>query len=73
MDVVRRRMQLHGMYCKKSQRVRPSAIRLAQELFHDQGLRGFYRGLAPELLKVVPMVGITFGCFERVKALLQVD
>lgn len=72
-DVVRRRMQLHGMYCAKSRQKRPSAFKLASSLFKEQGVRGFYRGLAPELLKVVPMVGITFGCFDRIKRMLQVD
>lgn len=70
-DVIRRRMQLYGMYTHATPTStldrRPRAISIARALYLEQGLRGFYRGLAPELLKVVPMVGITFGSFEYFK------
>lgn len=66
-DVIRRRMQLCGMYSKQSS----NAILMAKTLYMEQGVRGFYRGLAPELIKVVPMVGITFGAFDQIKRLLH--
>lgn len=44
----------------------------AKTLFQREGIRGFYRGLAPELLKVTPMVGFTFGTYEAMKEFLGV-
>ena len=70
-DVIRRRMQLSGMYCKISGS--QTAIEIASTLYTEQGARGFYRGLAPELLKVIPMVSITFGSFERLKHILDIS
>jgi hypothetical protein len=51
----------------------PTTWHIARDLFYQQGLRGFYRGLAPELLKVIPMVGITFGTFDKLKQLMEID
>jgi hypothetical protein len=39
--------------------------------FRASGIRGLYRGLTPELLKVVPMVGITFCTFEMCSEFLR--
>ncbi|GJN05838.1 hypothetical protein PR202_ga23506 [Eleusine coracana subsp. coracana] len=37
----------------------------------NEGLRGFYRGIAPEYLKVVPSVGIAFMTYETLKSMLS--
>ena len=42
------------------------AIRIAQE----EGIATFYRGLAPRLLSVVPMIGIQFGVYEFMKKVM---
>ncbi|CAK4081310.1 unnamed protein product [Aphanomyces euteiches] len=68
-DVVRRRMQISGIHGDP----KPSAWHIATDLFEQQGVRGFYRGLTPELLKVIPMVGITFGTFDFLKEYLEID
>ncbi|KAF0700446.1 Aste57867_9030 [Aphanomyces stellatus] len=68
-DVIRRRMQISGIHGD----ARPTAWAIAADLFQQQGVRGFYRGLTPELLKVIPMVGITFGTFDTLKQYLQID
>jgi hypothetical protein len=39
------------------------AIRITQE----EGIKTFYRGLAPRLMSVVPMIGIQFGVYEAMK------
>lgn len=74
-DVLRRRLQLHTLYspCSRRSSGAPDIRSIASSLYQEQGVRGFYRGLTPELLKVVPMVGITFGSFDRMKKWLQVD
>ncbi|TDH66877.1 hypothetical protein CCR75_005352 [Bremia lactucae] len=71
-DVVRRRLQISAIHAKPAG-IKPTSLGIASELFQAQGIRGFYRGLTPELMKVVPMVGITFGTFERLKKLLTVE
>lgn len=37
-------------------------------LYHSDGLRGFYRGLGPNLLRVVPSTCVTFLVYENVRA-----
>ncbi|KAG7396688.1 Hydrogenosomal carrier protein [Phytophthora boehmeriae] len=71
-DVVRRRLQISAIHAE-SAGIKPTPSGIASELFQTQGISGFYRGLTPELMKVVPMVGITFGTFERLKQLLAVE
>lgn len=42
-----------------------------REILQNEGPRGFYRGIAPEYLKVVPSVGIAFMTYETLKSLLS--
>lgn len=44
-----------------------SAYQEAKKLIRTEGMRGMYRGIVPELLKVTPMVGITFSVFEYIQ------
>lgn len=68
-DVVRRRLQISGIHSTN-----PSGLfTIASQLFKEQGVRGFYRGLTPELMKVIPMVGITFGMFDKLKGWMDID
>lgn len=67
-DVVRRRMQVMG---------EPSAANISHSAYHESirifkagGIRGMYRGIVPEILKVTPMVGITFSVYEFVADIL---
>lgn len=41
-------------------------VRIARE----EGMKTFYRGLAPRLLSVVPMIGIQFGVYEAMKKVM---
>lgn len=42
-------------------------VRIAQE----EGIKTFYRGLAPRLISVVPMIGIQFGVYEAMKKVMM--
>ncbi|CAF0868808.1 unnamed protein product [Didymodactylos carnosus] len=42
-------------------------------IFRDEGLRGFFRGLLPNLLKTVPAAVLTLLSYEKVKELLTVS
>jgi hypothetical protein len=41
-------------------------IRITQE----EGIKTFYRGLAPRLMSVVPMIGIQFGVYEAMRKVM---
>lgn len=43
-----------------------AAVRIAKE----EGMDAFYRGLAPRLISVVPMIGIQFGVYEFMKKVM---
>jgi len=58
-DTVRRRMQVRGLVRHGSDSVAESA-----RIFKAEGFKGLYRGILPELLKVTPMVGLTFMTYE---------
>jgi hypothetical protein len=59
-DLLRRRMQL-------SSSASVSLLNCLNEIHQRHGLRGFYRGLTAELLKVVPYVGVLFMTAEIIK------
>ncbi|KAI9761023.1 MAG: hypothetical protein M4579_001286 [Chaenotheca gracillima] len=44
---------------------------VTRKTFKGEGFRGFFRGITPNLLKVVPAVSITYVTYENSKALLN--
>jgi solute carrier family 25 phosphate transporter 23/24/25/41 len=40
-------------------------------MWRDEGIRGFYRGMIPNYLKVVPSISITFLVYEWMKTVLD--
>jgi solute carrier family 25 phosphate transporter 23/24/25/41 len=40
--------------------------------YNQEGLIGFYRGLAPTLLKVLPAVSISYVVYENMKSYLKI-
>jgi hypothetical protein len=52
---------------------RTTSIQLARDIFRKEGIGGFYRGLAPELLKVCPMVAIVFCSYEIIHDALNAE
>jgi len=41
--------------------------------FQHEGFRGFYKGLLPNLLKVVPAASITYMVYESMKKNLDLE
>lgn len=70
MDTIRRRMQIQNLHVPPEQRLtsRQQFYRLATK----EGMTSLYRGLTPELLKVVPMVGTLFVVYESTKDFFDV-
>lgn len=70
MDTIRRRMQVQNLHIPVAQRM--NSRQQLYHLVHREGLRSLYRGLTPELLKVIPMVGTMFVTYEQAKEILNV-
>jgi solute carrier family 25 phosphate transporter 23/24/25/41 len=70
MDTIRRRMQIQNLHFSPANRL-TSAQQFSRLVFQE-GLSSLYRGLAPEMMKVVPMVGTMFVVYEWSKEFLDV-
>ena len=72
-DVVRRRLQVVGLttHMDATQVIKVNAYSEFVKIIEVEGLRGVYRGIVPELLKVTPMVGITFSAYEFLMNILE--
>ncbi|KAK3387275.1 mitochondrial carrier domain-containing protein [Podospora didyma] len=44
---------------------------VARKTIKNEGFRGLYKGLTPNLLKVAPALSITWVCYENMKRLLE--
>lgn len=44
-----------------------------KKTFQHEGFRGFYKGLFPNLLKVVPSASITYMVYEAMKKSLALE
>jgi solute carrier family 25 phosphate transporter 23/24/25/41 len=71
MDTIRRRMQIQNLHVDLEHRL--TSRQQLMRLVKDEGLGSLYRGLKPELLKVIPMVGTMFLVYESSKDLLNVE
>ena len=81
MDVLRRRMQVVGILASQTKEGLASSVSTAasndsvvtmfKKILRTEGARGFYRGILPELLKVIPMVSVTFSMYEFTLKLLS--
>ena len=69
LDVVRRRMQVSRMQDSAMPHKGPWG--LAMHMWRQEGWRAFYRGMFPNLLKVVPAISTSFVTFEWSKKLLN--
>ncbi|KAG7346243.1 mitochondrial carrier protein [Nitzschia inconspicua] len=69
-DTIRRRMQIQNLHVDPEHRL--SSAEQLTRLVRNEGLSSLYRGLTPEMLKVVPMVGTMFMVYEWSKDVLDV-
>ncbi|EJK75564.1 hypothetical protein THAOC_02713 [Thalassiosira oceanica] len=68
-DTVRRRMQIQGQHLAPEDRM--TGLQMIRQFLKNDGVRGFYRGLRPEVLKVIPMVTTMFTTYEWLKEKLM--
>lgn len=65
-QVIRARMQAHKS-TSASYTPNPGVIGLIKDVWRNEGAVGFYKGLFPNLLRVVPSTCVTFLVYENVK------
>jgi solute carrier family 25 phosphate transporter 23/24/25/41 len=70
MDTIRRRMQIQNLHIEPEHRM-TSYQQFMQSVRHE-GLASVYRGITPEMMKVIPMVGTMFFVYESAKEMLDV-
>lgn len=71
MDTIRRRMQIQNLHItEKSKRL--SSMQQFYTLCRREGFSSLYRGLTPELMKVIPMVGSMFYTYEFAKEMFKI-
>lgn len=67
-DVLRRKMQMQGF--NSYHPVHGSTWACVKHTWQTQSIGGFYKGLIPNYLKVVPSIAITFVVYEKVKKMV---
>ncbi|XP_061350288.1 LOW QUALITY PROTEIN: nicotinamide adenine dinucleotide transporter 1, chloroplastic-like [Gastrolobium bilobum] len=74
LDVIKTRFQVHGTPQLANGSVKGSVIvGSLEQIFHKEGLRGMYRGLAPTVLALLPNWAVYFTMYEQLKSLLCSD
>ncbi|XP_016073653.1 PREDICTED: calcium-binding mitochondrial carrier protein SCaMC-1-like [Miniopterus natalensis] len=63
LSLLRTRMQAQAL----KEKGKTSMIRLIQDIYKKEGKRGFFRGLTPNILKVLPAVIVGSVVYEKVK------
>ena len=64
-QVVRARLQMYD-----ANRTYQSARDVVSQILKNEGLAGFYKGLGPNLLRVLPSTWVTFLVYEKTKVYL---
>lgn len=66
MDVLRRRIQLNrSEYSSYTDAIK--------KIMMKDGIKGFYRGLFPHFLTVIPAAGISLASYDLAKLLLKIN
>lgn len=68
-DVVRRTVQANVSLGKRGRKWYLETVR---DLYREEGVRGFYNGLAVTCVKIVPTMGLAFMVNELMKSYLHI-
>lgn len=52
---------------------KPSMLTLLRNILTQEGVPGLYRGISPNLLKVIPAVSMSYVVYEYTRIVLGVD
>ncbi|KAL3904293.1 MAG: hypothetical protein SGILL_010124, partial [Bacillariaceae sp.] len=70
MDTIKTRLVVQSSQKILSDTAYKGIVDCAVRIAREEGIRTFYRGLAPRLISVVPMIGIQFGVYEAMKRIM---
>jgi hypothetical protein len=70
MDTIKTRLVTQMSSAATSEAAYKGIIDCAVRVTREEGIKTFYRGLAPRLISVVPMIGIQFGVYEAMKKVM---
>lgn len=70
--LVRTRLQAQGACCGSTRRYTGMLDVIRQTVQHE-GMRGLYKGVLPNMMKLAPAAGISWFVFEEIKACLGID
>lgn len=68
-NLVRTRLQAQGT--KAHPRMYTSALDCARTTIRTEGFKGLFKGITPNLLKVIPSVSITYVVYENAKTIMH--
>ncbi|KAL2127535.1 hypothetical protein VTI74DRAFT_10574 [Chaetomium olivicolor] len=71
LNVLRTRLQTQGTAMHPP--TYTGIVDVATRTVRNEGVRGLYKGLTPNLLKVAPALSITWVCYENMKGLLGLN
>lgn len=63
--LIRTRLQAQELPMNSSKR--DTMTKLLKNIYENEGIRGLYRGLLPNIIKVVPAVSISYVVYEKMK------
>ena len=46
-------------------------VAIAKDMWKQEGVRSFYKGITPRVLRVAPGQAIVFAVYERVKGIIE--
>lgn len=74
LDVIKTRLQVHGLPQLANSNIKGSVIvGSLEQIFQKEGLRGMYRGLSPTVLALLPNWAVYFTIYEQLKSFLGSD
>jgi solute carrier family 25 (mitochondrial phosphate transporter), member 23/24/25/41 len=65
LSLVRTRLQAQEVPMDSDKR--DTMTKLMIRIWRNEGIRGLYRGLVPNIIKVVPAVSISYAVYEKMK------
>lgn len=71
LNVLRTRLQTQGTAMHPP--TYTGIVDVATRTVKNEGVRGLYKGLTPNILKVAPALSITWVCYENMKKLLKLN
>ena len=71
LNVLRTRLQTQGTAMHPP--TYTGIVDVATKTVRNEGVRGLYKGLTPNLLKVAPALSITWVCYENMKGVLGLN